>query len=212
MSGIEIRRVVAPSETQMVQRQRFEIYVEELGYPQRDADPVAHTVCEPLDRHGVIFGAFDRDRLVGSVRVNFGELGEYVRLYPVHRFEPQWRERLCVVTKLMLLPAFRCRTLLARMGIALYEFTRDWRPDARFCLIDCIPALRTVFLRLGYRQIGPALQHPAAGTVLPMAFAIYDLDHFRSVRSPLARACPRHDEASSRWFEMEFAAEMTASP
>jgi hypothetical protein len=209
MSAIEIRRVLSPSETEMVQRQRFEIYVEELGYPQRDADPVAHTVCEPLDRHGVIFGAFDRDCLVGSVRVNFGELGEYARLYPVHRFD-QWKERLCVVTKLMLLPAFRCRTLLARFGVALYEFTRDFRPDARFCLIDCIPPLRPVFLRLGYRQIGPALQHSAAGAVLPMAFAIYDREHFTRVRSPLARVCPRHDDASSRWFETTFAAELAA--
>jgi hypothetical protein len=126
----------------------------------------------------------------------------------VDRFKPSWHERLAVVTKLMVRPEFRHGIVLSRLGLALYEFTCDSEPNARFCLIDCIPPLKHLFVRLGYRQIGPSMRHPAAGMVLPMAFPIYNLAHFRRVRSPLAVACPRHDTVSCAWFENTFAAEL----
>ena len=208
--SLDIRTVHAADEVAAIQRQRYAIYVEELGYPQRHADPATRRVAEPLDDSGVLFGAFEDERLVGSVRVNYGGdapdqggdggLREYTALYGLQRFERWFPGGISVVTKLMIEPSHRAGTLLARFGQALYVHTRDTRPQTMFCVIDCVPALRSFFLRLGYRQIGPWLRHPAAGWVVPMAFPVYDLEHFRSVRSPLAAVCPRHDEASAAWF------------
>ena len=209
--AIDIRPLVTADERAAVHRQRYAIYVEELGYPQRHADAQQRTVAEPLDDTGVVFGAFDGPQLVASVRVNYEDFGEYEALYGLQRFGPYFPGGLSVVTKLMIEPAWRAGTLMARLGLALYVHTRDHRPQTMFCVIDCVPALRNFFLRLGYRQIGPPIAHPAAGTVLPMAFAVYDQAHFRKVRSPLAAVCPRHDGDVAEWFAAKFAPERYAT-
>jgi hypothetical protein len=216
--AIDIRVVTAPHEVHAIQRQRYEIYVEQLGYRQAHACAVTRTVAEPTDASAVLFGAFDRDRLVASVRVTYGEpgrrsrsdasgehlLAEYTDLYGLRRFGRWYPAGISVVTKLMIDPEHRAGTLMARLGLALYVHTRDTRPTTMFCVIDCVPRLRSYFERLGYRPVGPSLDHPAAGLVVPMAFPVYDRKHFASVRSPLARVCPRHDEATAAWFRETF--------
>ena len=213
--GIDIRVVTTPGEIRAIQRQRYAIYVEELGYPQRHACHESRTVAEPLDASGVLFGAFEHGRLLASVRVNYGStsseygegqaFGEFTALYGLQRFGRWDPGGISVVTKLMIEPEHRAGTLMARLGVALYVHTRETLPSTMFCVIDCVPALRDYFQRLGYRQIGPQFRHSAAGMVVPMAFPVYDRRHFESVRSPLARACPRHDEATAAWFRDTFA-------
>ena len=220
--AIDIRVVTAPHEIRAIQRQRFEIYSEELGYPQRHACHQSRTVAEPMDAIGVLFGAFEHGRLVASVRVNYGSamagssddpaLGEFTALYGLRRFGRWFPGGISVVTKLMIEPEYRAGTLMARLGLALYIHTRETRPATMFCVIDCVPALRGYFQRLGYRQIGPWFQHPAAGLVVPMAFPVYDRNHFETVRSPLAKACPRHDETSAAWFRSTFVQEADVRP
>lgn len=200
--ALEIRRVTSADELAAVRRQRHAIHVGELGYPPSHA--------EPLDATGWIFGAFSGGELAASVRVNYDSFGDYEALYRMRRFGPHFPAGMSVVTKLMIAPAWRAGTLMARLGLALYVHTRDHRPQTQFCLIDCVPPLKGFFLRLGYRQIGPAIDHPAAGPVLPMAFAVYDLDHFRRVGSPLATVCPHHDAATAAWFARHFATELEA--
>lgn len=205
--SLVIRPVAGADERLAVRQQRQAIYVEELGY--RPADD------ERLDATGVLFGAFDGTRLVGSVRVNYGEaddaFGDYETLYRLRRFGPWFPQGISIVTKLMIEPAHRAGTLMARFGVALYEHTRRTRPQTMFCVIDCVPALAGFFLRLGYRPIGAPFLHPAAGTVLPMAFAVYDRLHFERVRSPLAAVCPLHDAASAAWLSRLLAQEQAGA-
>lgn len=208
----EIRLATTPAEMLAVQRQRYAIYVRELGYRQRHADPTTETIAEPMDATGCIIGAFCGNSVVASVRVNYGDgsaLAEYADLYGLHRFEPYSPAHLSIVTKLMIDPGYRAGTLMARFSVALYEYTARHKPGVLFCVIDCAPALRDFFLRIGYRQIGPAFQHPEADTVVPMAFAVYDLEHFKRIRSPLARVCPHHDALSVAWFRRTFAMELS---
>lgn len=175
---------------------------------QRHADTQQRTVAEPLDATGLLFGAFSDAQLVASVRVHYRDFGDYEAMYDLRRFGPYFPDGLSVVTKLMIDPDWRAGSLLARLGLALYVHTRDHCPQTKFCIIDCVPRLKPYFERLGYRQIGPAIAHPAAGAVIPMAFAVYDLAHFRRVRSPLASVCPSHDAESTAWFEDRFANEL----
>jgi hypothetical protein len=150
------------------------------------------------------------------VRVNHGSsgagsgFGEYAALLQMHRFGAYFPNRLGMVTRLLIDRPYRAGTVMARLALAVYEHTRKTQPDIAFCLIDCVPALRGVFLRLGYRQFGPAFGHPTAKLVLPMVFAVYDKHHFQRVRSPLASVCPHHDTLTADWLAHTFAAEFTA--
>jgi len=231
--AIEIRVASEAADIQAIQRQRYQIYIEELRYAQPHACAITRTIAEPLDERSVLFGAFYDGRIVGSVRLTFASahpldggpawpakdeathvenFGPYTAMYRLRAFERWYPHAIGIVTKLMIAPEHRCGTLLARISLALYRYTRDTWPHVRFCVIDCVPPLERYYLRLGYRRIGPPIQHPAAGWVLPMAFALYDRRHFVAVRSPLARACPRHDTASSAWFQRMIVQRSSSAP
>lgn len=204
--AIDIRPIGDAAEHLAVLRQRYAIYVEELGYAQPHADAAARTVAEPMDAGAVLFGAFDGPRLLASARVNYGDagaetFGPLAQAYGLQRYGPWFPRGIGIVTKMMIEREHRAGTLLARMGLALYRWTQRTRPHTMFCVIDCVPGLVACYRRLGYRPVGAPFRHPAAGPVQPMALAVYDLAHLRRVRSPLAAACPRHDEATARWLD-----------
>jgi len=218
--SIDIRLIHGPDELQAVLQLRRRIYGQELGYALPPVAAGATLEPEALDFTGHLFGAFDGSRLVGAVRVNYGcasgELsaggfGNYADFYGMSRFGPAYPQGISIVTRLMAEPEHRSGQTMARFGVALYEHTRDTQPQVDFCIIDCVPALKPLFLRIGYRQIGPVLQHPVAGAVLPLAFAVYHREHFVRVGSPLAAVCPRHDRAAAEWFDAKFAREVQPS-
>lgn len=209
--SLHIRPIIGLAEFQAVLQLRRRIYVDELGYRV----PLAADGSLPperLDIGGTVFGAFtDAGELVGTVRVNYGDpaqpaggFGSYLGFYGMQRFGQACPAGISIVTRLMVLPAHRTGESMVAFGQALYAHTRDHHPQIVFCIIDCVPALKGLFERIGYRQIGAAIAHPMAGTVLPMAFAVYDRAHFRRVGSPLLALCPRHDASTALWFEQQF--------
>jgi hypothetical protein len=215
--SIDIRLIHGPDELQAVLQLRRRIYGQELGYALPPMPTGATLEPEALDFTGHLFGAFEGSRLVGAVRVNYGctsgeppadGFGPYADFYGMSRFGPAYPQGISIVTRLMAEAEHRSGQTMARFGVALYEHTRDTQPQVDFCVIDCVPALKPLFLRIGYRQIGPVLQHPVAGAVLPLAFAVYHREHFVRVGSPLAAVCPRHDRAAAEWFDAKFAGEV----
>lgn len=191
-----------------VQRQRYEIFIEELKYPDPHADHTARTVVDPQDQTGTILGAFNGPRLIGSVRINYEDFGEYGSLLSVRRFGPYFPNRLTLITKLMIDPAHRAGTLMARFGMELYRHITSTHPQTMFGIMSCVPAHQDFFHRFGYRPIGRPFMHSYAGLTVPMAAALYDLDHFRRVGSSVSKLCPRHDVASSDWFVQTFGTEL----
>lgn len=215
--SIDIRLIKGPDELQAVLQLRRRIYGEELGYHLPLAPAGQPLAGEALDLSGHLFGAFAGPRLVGAVRVNYGSadpgragegFGTYADFYGMRRFGSAYPLGISIVTRLMAEPEHRSGQTMARFGVALYEHTRDTQPQVDFCIIDCVPALKPLFLRIGYRQIGPVLQHPVAGAVLPLAFAVYHREHFVRVGSPLAAVCPRHDRDTAEWFDARFAGDV----
>ena len=212
--AISLRLVPPGAARESIYEQRYAVYVEELKYRQPHANPTARAVVEPLDDTGSVFGLYDGDRLAGSVRVNYGDdhpdpavaLGDYVTMYHLQDLPLEILRRTCIVTKMALNKAYRSAQLMQTVSTGLYTHTRDHRPMARWCLIDCVPPLEAYFEALGYRRIGQPIRHPAVDHVVPMGFAIYDQAHFRLVGSPLGDHCPRQDDESVRWFEQTFGA------
>ena len=212
---LNIRPIQGAAELEAVRQHRQAVHAGELGFRALPEDSPFAVADAALDISGHLFGAFDGSRLVASVRVNYGEtslpeggFGPYAALYGMERFGPMFPSQISVVTKLVAEPAWRSGTLMSQFGVELYTHTRDTQPQVMFCLIDCVPMLKAFFEQIGYRQIGPPFQHPTAGKVLPLAFAVYDQQHFTKIGSPLAAVCPWHDTASVDWFERRFAAEL----
>lgn len=213
---ITIRLVTESDELLAIYRQRYAVYVEELKYPQKWADHAARTVIEPLDATAHILGAFDDDgALRGSVRLNYGvesDFAEYVELYGMKRFGPYFPARLVLTTKMILVPRHRGGTLMLRLCQASFAHTKESFPKTKFCLIDTKPPLDSYFRRLGFRPTGPMIQHPAAGSVVPMAFLFDDGKHLHQIGSPLKKFCSDVDETESvGWYHAAFEQHLVAA-
>lgn len=202
--AIEVRLLTGAEELRAVQRQRYAIYVEELGYANPHATQDGRAVTDALDETGHILGAFDGGTLAGSVRINYGEFGEYAELECIRRFGPYLPDRMKLISKMVIAPAYRAGTLMGRLGVAIYAHTLCHYPETMFGVMSCVPAHLGFFKRFGFRPIGPGFTHSAAGFTYPMAAAIYDQHHFRRIGCQLIKLCPHHDAKSSDWFARTF--------
>jgi hypothetical protein len=188
--SLEIRRVTEPAELEEVFRLRYRVYVQELQYPQRYADPCSQTVREPLDEMGHILGLFDHSRLVGTCRINpaaESDLGEYVELYQLQRFVPFFPRHVSVTTKGMILPEYRAGVPCLKMVLDCFRYLRMLTPAICFNFIDARPHLLPLHRKVGYRQVFPNFQHPDFGKVVhPLVLVVRDQGYLRWIQSPLA--------------------------
>ena len=211
---ITIRRVTESHELLAVYRQRYEVYVEELKYPQAHADHEAKTIREPPDDSGHILAAFDENGyLIGSVRNNYGcegDLGEYVEWYQMRQFGDYFPRHLGISTKLLVAPGHRVGTFMMRLCAASFAYSlQQFGSVSWIGLIDSKPPLDYYFRRLGYRQIAPPFCHTAAGEVIPLVIPVHDREYLVRIKSPFAKALPEGPEHESvRWFRETFAEEL----
>ena len=203
--SIEIRLARTAADIEAAQRQRYDIFVRDMGYAAPDAHRREQRTVDPLDATGDILVAYDGARLAGSVLINHGDLGVYAQLDCLRRFGPYFPDRLMLITKLVIAPPYRRSSLMTRLALALYVHCRDQHPATLFGALACVDGHAGYYERLGYRPLGEHLDHPAAGRVAMMAVALYDQKHFQRVCRPVARLCPRHDAESSDWFARTFA-------
>lgn len=202
--SLEIRLARTTADIEAAQRQRYDIFVRDMGYAAPDEHHRQERTVDPLDTTGDILVAYDGARLAGSVLINHGDLGGYAQLACLRRFGRYFPDRLMLITKLVIAPAYRRSSLMTRMALALYVHCRDHHPGTLFGALACVDGHANYYERLGYRALGETLDHPAAGRVAMMAVALYDLKHFQRVCRPVARLCPRHDAESSEWFARTF--------
>jgi hypothetical protein len=209
--AIEIRHLTKPDELMMVYRQRYLVYVEELGYQQRHADHSKRMIVEPLDNYGHIIGVLDDGVLVGSVRINSGSelaMGNYVDLYDLRSFVPYFPDRLSIWTKFIVAQQRRTRMMMVRLCKSCYEYGLQ-EIGTLFNFIDSKPPLDGYFRRFGYRQVRPDIVHPDVGVVTPMVLPLCDGSYLERIGSPFAKLQPViHDHDSVPWFYERFADEL----
>lgn len=189
---IRIRAAKAAEEAHAVFRLRYDVYIEELERTQRYADHARRTIEEPLDRHGKLLAAWDDDRLVGTLRINYPRdcaLDEYERLYDMTRVGAAHPYHTSIVTKLLVAADYRNTTLAYRLSMAAYR--QGLEDGILFNFIDVYPNRVAFFELLGYRVHVPETHHPEYGSVVIMRVDMLDADHFRRVGSPFLRYLER---------------------
>lgn len=190
---IQIRRIVATAELEAIYRFRYTIYVEEMSRKQKDADHVAKTISDSLDRTGFVYGAWDGNEVIGTVRTNDlsnSDIGDYFDLYRLDSLSETDLERTSITTRLMVAPKYRGTSLAMRLCLAMYVDALDRGIASGF--IDCNDYLVEAFEMVGYRLHQANAYHPEYGDVTIMRLQLNDLEHLESVRSPFRRACRKY--------------------
>ena len=170
-----IRIATTDAELEDVHRLRYTVYAEELGRVQAYANHTERTIVEPLDRGALIYVAYEGERCVGTVRVNYtatSEVGDYASLYRMAEVGADYPRHTSITTKMIVAADYRNTTLAYRLAVAGY---RQMLSDGiQHDFIDVYPIRIPFFQKLGYRVHAENAYHVEFGHVTVMRLATRD--------------------------------------
>lgn len=190
-------RIACNEDLETVYRFRYAIYVEEMRRPQKHANHVSKTICDPLDvSAAIVIAAWEGPDVVGTVRTNLlmsSDVFEYFEQYALSTLPCDLIATTSVTTRLMIHPRYRGTTLATRLSCEVYRvgLARGIEQD----FIDCNSHLVNYFTHLGYRPHRSDLIHAEYGPVTVMRLDLHDVDHLERMRSPFARVRRRWVES-----------------
>jgi hypothetical protein len=193
--GVAIVEAREPGLREEIFRFRYDIYVREMGRPQKDADHARGRIEDGLDAFAFLLAAVDQATtlVAGTVRTNLlrdGDIGAYREIYGLANLSAAARGTSSVTTRLMVERTKRGSAMAVRLASALYAFGLRHGVDADY--IDCNPHRVPFFEHLGYRTLR-TIDHPDYGDVTLMRLDLRDLAHLQRVKSPFVAV---HDRDS----------------
>lgn len=187
-STVEIRCPRNAAERDELYRLRYRVYVDEMGRTVSSADHEGHRIVDPLDDGAeILLGAWVDGQAIGTARVNLAEIsdvGTLADLYELEGFEADHDGRGAILTRLVVAPEWRGRTVAVRLLQRAVQLTLE--RGARWLHFHCREHLVSLYACLGgVTRFVRADDGPGPLTI--MVADLENLDHFVAVRSPLAR-------------------------
>jgi hypothetical protein len=185
-----VHQAISADEKSAIYRQRYEIYVEEMGRYRAIADHDNRWLKEPVDDVSRLFYAVCGGQLVGSIRLTLGAdapisdtLIEKYGLAPF--FEELPHDALIVGERFMVNKDYRGSNVLFDMFTTYMKLVNAMR--IQLMIGDCEPHLLNVYQALGFRPyVASNINSPDAGYLIPLVIVAEDIDYVRRLRSPLA--------------------------
>lgn len=194
---------------------RYRVFVEEFGYRVPDASP-EHGLEEPADRSAGLFIAYDGERPVGTLTVDWWAqvplAPELVGHLHLEGFAQTFgRASVAVIRKALVVREYRGTPLFSSFVAAI--FPAILRPPLRFLFVACSPYLVGYYQQFGFRHYAPHFSYDQTGIIaVPLCGVIGDHAHLEHVGSPLLgplRAC---DHPVDHRTEEYFCAQWTFHP
>lgn len=184
-----LRFASTETDHEAIYRFRYEVYVEEMGYPFPGVDHRGRRLADALERPTRRLMAEEGGRLVGTLQFNWGAecafTEEERRIYRLSDFVALvGDESTMIASRFMTRASHRDSDLPARLLDAMFEFALD--NDVKLLFGDCRPHLINNYLRLGFRTYANTYNDPAAGMLAPLIFVIDDVAYLERIKSRLA--------------------------
>jgi len=181
---------------------RYEIYVEEMGYPFPGVDHRNRRLADAIERPTRRLMAEEGGQIVGTLQFNWGAECAFTEeergVYRLSDFAALvGDESIMIASRFMTRAGHRDSDLPARLLDAMYTFALD--NDVKLLFGDCRPHLINNYLRLGFRTYAPTYNDQTAGMLAPLVFVIDDVAYLERIKSRLAplfrakRLGPPHD-------------------
>ena len=188
---ISIRLAQSEQDLEAIYQFRYDIYVREMNRQQHYANHERQRIVDPLDDHGDVFGAWEGDDLVGTVRVNRlsrDPLDNYRDIYRLNRLSEYDLKRSSISTRFMLSPHVRRSKVASQLLESAFEHCLRHGVEVDYC--DCNDPLLGFFKQVGYSP-ERRITHPEYGDVTVLRLDTNNLNHLESVGSPLAAVLRR---------------------
>jgi GNAT superfamily N-acetyltransferase len=185
----EIKLAQTEEERQEVYRFRYQIYIEEMGRNVH-ANHDRKILTDWMDENAHLFYVPYEGQVIGTARVNFKRDGpiELEEEYDLQRFN-RYNDFIATTSKFMIDPKHRKWKLTPLFLKFIYEFDRQ--NGIRIDFINTNPPLDDFYAHIGYRRYKSSFEHSEYGIVVPMIMLGEDVEHLKSVRSPLYRSALR---------------------
>jgi CRP-like cAMP-binding protein len=201
---VSLRYAESAADHEAIYRFRYEIYVEEMGYPFPGVDHRGRRLADAIERPTRRLMAEEGGQLVGTLQFHWGAecafTDEERQVYRLSDFVALvGDESTMIASRFMTRPGHRDSDLPARMLDAMFTFALD--NDVKLMFADCRPHLINNYLRLGFRTYASTYNDPVAGMLAPLVFVLDDLAHLERIGSrllPLFKGHPPQHELVGR--------------
>jgi predicted GNAT family N-acyltransferase len=178
---------IATSEDDLddIGRLRYELYIARDGKAYRNVDHAHRIFREPVDTVSLNYPARMGDELLAAVRLVRADdalVDPHLRLL-VEAYQPTCTESTVVCSRFAVRPEHRARALIKPLFIEVYRI--GLLSGAQHCIVGTRDDLTAIFERFGFRRTDTEVNDPVASHIHVLDLDSHDLNHMRSVKSPL---------------------------
>ena len=205
--SIEIRVATRPEELAAIGRLRYDVYVRELGRRPAGIDDEQALQSEPEDDASLLYGAFDGDQALASLRMTpvdrLPEDSRWRTVFDMAQF-PVEESKQAMLSRMVVHPDHRDSLLAPQLLAAAYDRFRGEGGELVF--LRCTANLVPLYEVMGCRRYKAGQSDGDAGFRLPMVMITGDWTYFEQVKSPLLENVQMHapNVVLGDWFEARF--------
>lgn len=185
----KIQAVETDEQREAVYRFLYTVYVEEMGRYHSVADHEHGRLVEPDDIQSRLYFATDGNEVVGTMRLTWGDDASFterhIEQYDLTPFLAEMPQKQIIIgERFVIAKHYRETELIFRLFCTYLEFVNEKRIQLMFGY--CEPYLLNLYQELGFRTYAKRnINSPDTGYLIPLIMIPEDMDHMRSVNSPL---------------------------
>lgn len=207
---VKLGMATTPEEKFEVYRFRYRIYAEEMSKRFPNMDHKNKVLYDELDDWAFIVYAKAGAEIIGTLRVNIGELNDFspfwIQVLDLNKFAKfNNKQRFAYTSKFMVTPSYRNSTVSYLLAAESYELY--CKHSVQFSFGVCNFHLLRLYEQFGFRRFGRNFIDDGYGLLAPYVLLVDDIAHLRAVRSPFFRAARKRNSLNKEalsWFSSEF--------
>jgi predicted GNAT family N-acyltransferase len=213
-STIKISIAVTPEEKREIYHFRYQTYVEEMSKHLEDIDSVNKLLYDELDKWTILLYATIGSTIIATTRLNIGTLEDFPEklalTLSLNDFQGSYTKnddhKFAFITKVMVAPSYRSSPALYLLIVKCYEICCN--NEVQFGFGACNVHLLRLYEQMGFHRYSKNFVDPGYGLLVPIVMLADDIQHFRTVNSPLFRIARRKkgtvNTQAVEWFHKEF--------
>ncbi|SFL35879.1 GNAT family N-acyltransferase [Pelosinus propionicus] len=206
-STIKLGIAVTPEEKRQIYHFRYQTYIEEMSKNITGADHVNELLHDELDEWALLLYVKKNEEVIATARVNIGALTDFpaklVDILSLNLFQRCYIQndnpKFSYCAKLMVAPPHRSSPALYLLIAKCYELSVDHQVE--FGYTACNFHLLRLYEQMGFHRYKENFYDSGYGLLSPIVLAVNDIQHLRTVHSPLFRAARKRKEVNTQVVE-----------
>ncbi|MBP2633408.1 MAG: cyclic nucleotide-binding protein [Firmicutes bacterium] len=212
--GVQICIANTLAEKKAIYQFRYKIYVEEMAKDKLNLIYHDKEISDKMDEWGILIYVKNDKEVVGTARLNFGKISDFpeeiveklsMKDFYEYCVSSNIDDQVAFVSKFIVAEEFRSSSVAYLMLIEFYKFY--FEKGGAFFFAGCNLHLLRFYEKMGCHRYGKNFNAFGYGLLCPIVALAEDVNHFRTIRSPLFRIAGKKITINSKnveWFHEKF--------